>query len=82
MLNHPDFIKEFYAVDKHYEYPKSKADKISFEIRFGGSGLGSSEGKGGSGNAPSSTESSISTSSEHSLPKLLLFVIVQSHKWN
>lgn len=21
-FNHPDFIKDFYSVDKHYEYPK------------------------------------------------------------
>lgn len=23
-LNHPDFIKDFYSVDKHYEYPKEQ----------------------------------------------------------
>jgi hypothetical protein len=23
-FNHPDFIKDFYSVDKHYEYPKEQ----------------------------------------------------------
>lgn len=23
-FNHPDFIKDFYSVDKHYQYPKEQ----------------------------------------------------------
>lgn len=37
-IYHPDFIKEYYAVDKHYEYPKAKRVAEIFS-RIGGYGL-------------------------------------------
>lgn len=43
-INHPDFLKDFYAVDKHYEYPKSQRG-IRLFSRVAGKGLVFSEGE-------------------------------------
>lgn len=34
----PDFIKDFYSVDKHYQYPKMQPG-IKFIARIAGKGL-------------------------------------------
>lgn len=41
---HPDFIKDFYSVDKHYSYPKTTI-ALDFIKRISGIGLPFSEGK-------------------------------------
>ena len=43
-LYHPDFLKDFYSVDKHYEYPKS-IRPIRLFTRVAGKGLVFSEGE-------------------------------------
>lgn len=43
-INHPDLLRDFYAVDKHYEYPKSPKGLRLF-ARVAGRGLVFSEGE-------------------------------------
>lgn len=43
-LCHPDFIKDFYAVDRHFSFPKNKKF-IEFITKITGRGLPFSEGK-------------------------------------
>ena len=43
-FNHPGFIKDFYSVDKHYEYPKQKKI-VNIFARLAGNGLALSEGE-------------------------------------
>ncbi len=42
-IYNPDFIKDFYSVDKHYEYPKAER-VVKIFSRIGGHGLPLSEG--------------------------------------
>lgn len=37
-INHPDFIKSYFAIDKHYEYPKSEK-VVNIFSRLAGKGL-------------------------------------------
>ena len=39
-LCHVDFIKDFYSVDKHYDYPKIEAIMVPFKRLTGGPGIG------------------------------------------
>lgn len=41
---HPDFIKDFFSVDKHYDYPKEEK-VLNFFTRVTGKGLIFSEGQ-------------------------------------
>lgn len=43
-INHPDFLKDYYSVDKHYMYPKEWRIVQIFS-QIGGSGLPFSEGE-------------------------------------
>lgn len=43
-FHHPDFIKDYYSVDKHYQYPKQKIVVDAFS-RLTGRGLPFSEGE-------------------------------------
>jgi cytochrome P450 len=43
-FHHPDFIKDYYSVDKHYQYPKEKSVVNAFS-RLTGHGLPFSEGE-------------------------------------
>ena len=37
-INHPDFIKSYFGIDKHYEYPKSER-VVNIFSRLAGKGL-------------------------------------------
>lgn len=43
-FHHPDFIKEYYAVDKHYDFPKTRS-VVSVFTKLAGNGLTFSEGQ-------------------------------------